>query len=99
MPVGSEILLDETRYTVSCANTRVELTAVEFQLFAILHAQPGRIFSRSQLMSNMYQDHRIVSDRTIDSHIRKIRKKLEELSSGSELIHSVYGVGSRFESS
>ncbi len=91
------VVLDPDRYTLCINDTSVELTAVEFQLFSILYAQPGRIYSRSQLMSNMYADHRIVSDRTIDSHIRKIRKKCETLSGQRELIHSVYGVGYRFE--
>jgi two-component system, OmpR family, response regulator BaeR len=73
------------------------LTAVEFQLFYALYQQPGRIFSRSKLMDLIYQDQRIVSDRTIDSHIKKLRKKLTELVPDQEIIHSVYGVGYRYE--
>ena len=46
-------------------------------------------------MQNMYEDNRIVSDRTIDSHIKKLRKKIHQLSPDEELIHSVYGVGYR----
>lgn len=93
----SRVVLNEASYTVAIGQRSAELTAVEFQLIAILYAQPGRIFSRNQLMNNMYQDHRIVSDRTIDSHIRKIRKKLESIADEQEIIHSVYGVGYRFE--
>lgn len=89
--------LDAARYRIRYGDDSVEMTAVEFQLFAVLFAEPGRIFSRNQLMDNMYQDHRIVSDRTIDSHIRKIRKKLSSISAEYEFIHSVYGVGYRFE--
>jgi two-component system response regulator BaeR len=48
-------------------------------------------------MDRIYQDHRIVSDRTIDSHIKKLRKKLAELRPDEELIHSVYGAGYRYE--
>jgi len=95
--VNTGVQLDDARYTVNFEGSSAELTAVEFQLFSILYAQPGRIFNRNQLMQNMYQDHRIVSDRTIDSHVRKIRNKLQEISAGRELIHSVYGVGYRFE--
>jgi two-component system response regulator BaeR len=76
---------------------RVELTAVEFALLQTLHSAPGRIFPRDRLMDRIYRDGRIVSDRTIDSHIKKLRRRLAELLPGQELIHSVYGVGYRFE--
>jgi len=75
----------------------VELTAVEFALLQTLHAAPGRIFPRDRLMDRIYRDQRIVSDRTIDSHVKKLRRKLADLLPGQELIHSVYGVGYRFE--
>lgn len=75
----------------------VELTAVEFALLQTLHAAPGRIFPRDRLMDRIYHDGRIVSDRTIDSHVKKLRRRLAELLPGQELIHSVYGVGYRFE--
>lgn len=89
--------LDADRYQLIDGEHSIELTAVEFELFSILFNHPGVIFKRSQLMDRMYQDHRIVSDRTIDSHIRKIRKKLAGISSATESIQSVYGVGYRFE--
>jgi two-component system response regulator BaeR len=80
------------------ANDReIELTAVEFQLLQVMYLQPGRVFSRSRLMDLIYQDQRIVSDRTIDSHIKKLRKKLANLIPGQELIYSVYGAGYRYE--
>ena len=50
-----------------------------------------------RLMDHIYQDNRIVSDRTIDSHIKKLRCKLRDLVPGQELIHSVYGAGYRYE--
>jgi two-component system response regulator BaeR len=89
--------LDEAGYRVRAEAGEVELTSVEFQLFATLYREPGRIFSRGQLMDRIYADQRIVSDRTIDSHIKKLRKKLAELRPGEELIHSVYGAGYRYE--
>lgn len=89
-------LLPES-FRVRAGVREMELTAVEFQLLQALYHQPGRIFSRSKLMDMIYQDQRIVSDRTIDSHIKKLRKKLSELLPGSELIHSVYGAGYRYE--
>lgn len=96
---GSDNLLSllPESFRVRAGGREMELTAVEFQLLQALYHQPGRIFSRSKLMDMIYQDQRIVSDRTIDSHIKKLRKKLSELLPGSELIHSVYGAGYRYE--
>lgn len=85
------------RLRVRAGNREVELTAVEFALLATLHESPGRIFSRDRLMDRIYRDHRVVSDRTIDSHVKKLRRKLFELLPERELIHSVYGVGYRYE--
>jgi len=93
--ISSSLLFDEERLSVSLNGLQVSLTFVEFQLFKPLASQPGRIFTREQLMGNMYSDHRIVNSRTIDSHIKKIRKKLTEISLGKELIESVYGAGYR----
>ena len=89
--------LDPLRFVVSFGDASVELTSVEFQLLKTLHSEPGRIFSRSHLMDRIYDDHRVVSDRTIDSHIKKLRRKLSSLSGDGELIQSVYGVGYKYE--
>lgn len=91
------LVLDEAGFRVRAPAGEVELTAVEFHLFATLYREPGRIFSRGQLMDRIYADQRIVSDRTIDSHIKKLRRKLAELMPDAELIHSVYGAGYRYE--
>lgn len=85
------------RLRVRAGDSEIELTAVEFALLETLHAAPGRIFSRDRLMDRIYPDHRIVSDRTIDSHVKKLRRKLTGLLPACELIHSVYGVGYRYE--
>jgi len=74
------LVLDEARYQASLHGVDLELTAVEFKLLSFLAANPGRIYSRDQLMERIYSDHRIVSDRTIDSHIKKLRKKIAEQS-------------------
>ena len=89
--------LEPHSFRVLAEGRDVELTAVEFQLLQALYQQSGRIFSRSKLMDLIYQDQRIVSDRTIDSHIKKLRKKLGELLPNQELIHSVYGAGYRYD--
>jgi two-component system response regulator BaeR len=89
--------LDETRLKVNFEQKSLELTSVEFQLLKTLYEHPGQIFSREQLIQKIYQDHRVVSDRTVDSHIKKLRKKLSSLSSDYEFIYSVYGAGYKFE--
>jgi two-component system response regulator BaeR len=89
------LLLDEGRLIVSFNHQEVSLTAVEFQLLKPLADKPERIFTREQLMQNMYSDHRIVNNRTIDSHIKKLRKKLSDISEGKDWVQSVYGTGYR----
>lgn len=94
---STSIQLDRERLSVQYADQQVILTLVEFELLETLQSYPGRIFSRQQLMERVYPDNRIVSDRTIDSHIKKLRKKINELNPERELIHSVYSVGYKFE--
>lgn len=89
--------LDEDCYQAILNGSMLDLTAVEFQLLNILAAKPGRIYSRDQLMDRLYSDQRIVCDRTIDSHIKKLRKKIALVAPGQELIHSIYGVGYKYE--
>lgn len=93
--VEYDFSLDEGLLLVSFKHHSVVLTAVEFQLLKPLANRPGRIFTREQLMQNMYSDDRIVNNRTIDSHIKKLRKKLISISDGEDLIQSVYGAGYR----
>jgi two-component system response regulator BaeR len=93
---SSVLTFDEARFQVEVAGQRLTLTVVEFRMLHLLASEPGRIFSRQQLMDSIYTDNRIVSDRTIDSHIKKLRKKLEA-TDGAELIHSVYSVGYKLQ--
>lgn len=96
-PQRGLIVLDERSLRVRTDEASVELTVVEYKLLEALHREPGRIFSRSQLMDRIYQDSRIVSDRTIDSHIKKLRRKLAGLLPQVELIQSVYAAGYRYD--
>jgi two-component system response regulator BaeR len=95
--INSLLKLTPDSFRVFSRDREIELTSVEFCLLQALYNQPGRILSRSKLMDLIYQDQRIVCDRTIDSHIKKLRKKLFDLLPEEELIHSVYGAGYRYE--
>ena len=96
--VGEEgVKLDEAGYRASIGGRDVGLTAVEFQLLKVLADHPGRIYTRDQLMDAMYRDERVVSDRTVDSHIKKIRRKIAAVLPDREIVHSVYGVGYKYE--
>ncbi|RZU47375.1 two-component system response regulator BaeR [Fluviicoccus keumensis] len=94
---GDGLVLDEERYQARLQGHNLDLTAVEFHLLKTLAARPGRIFNREQLMDSMYADNRIVADRTIDSHIKKIRRKMAAVLPDRELIHAVYSVGYKYE--
>ena len=94
---SKEIVLDEHRYKAMLRNRDLGLTAIEFKLLRLLVSSPGRIFNRQQIMSYIYPDDRFVSGRTIDSHILKLRVKIEQAAPEMTLIHSVYGVGYKFE--
>ena len=69
------------------------MTPVEFRLLRTLANDPGRVFGRQQLLDSLYADHRIVTDRTVDSHVKNLRRKLADACPEQELIRSVYGVG------
>ncbi|QDE30910.1 MULTISPECIES: response regulator [Shewanella] len=75
----------------------VELTPVEFRLLHTLMKRPGVVHSRDSLMQVCYVDDRIVSSRTIDSHVKNLRHKLAQASKQKELLHSIYGVGYKVE--
>ena len=97
-PAQSEgVIVDADKHAITLHGRRLDATAVEFKLFQLMFASPGRIFSRQNLMDSIYPDHRVVSARTIDSHIKKLRKKIKQALPGRELIHSVYGVGYKYE--
>jgi two-component system response regulator BaeR len=96
-PREGGLTLDDAGFKASLGGSDLGLTAIEFQLLKVLVAHPGRIYTRDQLIDAMYRDERVVSDRTVDSHIKKIRRKISALQPGREVIHSLYGVGYKYE--
>ncbi len=97
--LDATLTLNENTYKVHYQEQAIELTAVEFQLLKVMYDRPGQIFSRQKLMDSIYNDHRIVSARTIDSHIKKLRKKFNQVNDKEDIIYSVYGLGYKSEAS
>ena len=91
----SGLHVDEQRHRASLQGQDIKLTPVEFSLLAYLVAHPGQVFSRQQLMDVIYSDYRIVSDRTVDTHVKKLRRALAAAGGRESIIESVYGVGYR----
>ncbi|MFW2403927.1 MAG: response regulator [Gammaproteobacteria bacterium] len=91
------VSLDLDDYRAAAHGRVLDLTPVEFRLLEALMRRPGRVWSRDKLMDAVYTDGRVVSDRTMDSHVKNLRRKLNDALPGEELIHSVYGVGYRCE--
>ena len=89
------LLVDRSALRITWGNALLNLTPVEFRLLAEMIEHPERVYSRAQLLNLLHEDQRDVSDRTIDSHIKNLCKKLEAQLPGC--LQSVYGVGYRFE--
>ena len=90
--------IDEHAWRALWQGKALELTPNEFKLLRQLAAQPGRVYSRSQLLDLLQGDGRAVTERAVDSHVKNLRRKLEQAGAGSERIRSVYGVGYCFDS-
>lgn len=91
------IEMDLDRYTCHVSEEAIQLTPVEFRLLAFLLKKPGVVYSRDNLMRVCYEDERIVSVRTIDSHMKNLRSKLSACIKGVSILHSVYGVGYKID--
>ena len=91
------IVLDRDQHRAHVDGHLLDLTPVEFRLLGVLLGRPGRVFSRNQLMDRIYKDSRAVTDRTMDSHIKNLRRKVREFQPGEDVIRTVYGVGYKLE--
>ncbi len=89
---AGDLVIDLARYQASVAGDPVDLTPTELDLLATLAAEPGRAFSREQLIGVLDADY-VMSDRTIDSHIKNLRAKIEPNPRRPRYILTVYGVG------
>lgn len=96
-PVAPLFTVDRERMRILLSGAALSLTPVEFRLLAELIDHPDRVYSRQQLLDVAHEDQRDISDRTVDSHIKNIRRKLAARPEAAECLQSVYGVGYRFE--
>jgi len=87
--------IDSERYSVTWQGKALRLTPSEFDLLSVLARHPGQTLTRQQLMDDLYGGAASSVDRSVDSHIKNLRRKLET-ASGTRLIETVYGVGYRF---
>src|SRR6187551_1806440 len=91
------LVMDEERHTCTWKGQRVTLTVTEFLILQALALRPGVVKSRNALMDAAYDDQVYVDDRTIDSHIKRLRKKFKAVDDDFEMIETLYGVGYRFK--
>ena len=89
--------VNDQTYTIKLHRDRLDLTPVEFRLLKMFLQSPGRVFNRDQILNNIFEDGRIVLDRTVDTHVKNLRHKLKTASPEHDYIRSVYGIGYSFE--
>jgi len=94
--IRGRLSMDPARHRVSWDRTDVTLTVTEFMILEALAQRPGVVKSRNQLMDVAYHDDIYVDDRTIDSHIKRLRRKFRAIDGEFKAIETLYGVGYRF---
>ena len=87
-----DLIIDRERFVVEYQGKSLQFPRKEFELLSFLASKPGRVFSRDEILENVWGNEVLVVDRTIDVHVRKIREKLDDL-----FIYTVKGVGYKFE--
>src|SRR5262249_59517346 len=92
-----QLRIDPDRHICSWKSEVVTLTVTEFLILQALATRPGVVKSRNALMDAAYDDQAYVDDRTIDSHIKRLRKKFKAVDEAFDMIETLYGVGYRFK--
>ena len=91
-----DLVLDPSRHMCTWKGNQVNLTVTEFLLLEVLARRPGHVKNRDQLIDAAYGEHIYVDDRTIDSHIKRLRRKFKQIDSDFSEIETLYGVGYRY---
>lgn len=88
-----ELVMDLVRHRCTYAGREVALTVTEFAILRTLVSSPGRVYTRDELVDRAYGDGHVITERTVDSHVRRIRQKLA--AAGGDVVETVYGLGYR----
>ncbi len=91
------LVIDEDAYRARVHGKELDLTPIEFNLLLFFYRSQGRVLSRDQVLAQIYPDHRVVTDRTVDTHVKNLRRKLTEAGGSEDWIRSIYGVGYKME--
>ena len=103
LPKGTDVattaclFIDEHKFVASINGATLDLTIAEFKLLKLLSDHEGRVYSRQQILNAIYSDDRVVTERSIDTHVKNLRKKIGEIINSENPIHSVYGLGYKWE--
>ena len=92
-----DLVLDETKHTCTWKGEPVQLTVTEFLLVKALALRPGMVKNRDQLIDGAYGENIYVDDRTIDSHVKRVRKKFRQVDPDFAQIETLYGIGYRYK--
>jgi len=95
--IDRQFVVERDNMRVQINGASLSLTPVEFRLLAEMIEHPERVYSRQQLLDLSHEDQRDTNDRTVDSHIKNIRRKIDQILPHADCLQSVYGVGYRFE--
>ncbi|MDO9074032.1 MAG: response regulator [Rubrivivax sp.] len=96
-PSTPPLHIDAQAWRAAWQGRALDLTPNEFRLLATLASQPGRVYPRSQLLELLQGDARAATERAVDSHVKNLRRKLDQAGAGSECIRSVYGIGYSYD--
>jgi two-component system response regulator ChvI len=95
--VRGDLVLDETKHQCAWKGQDIALTVTEFLLVKSLATRPGMVKSRDQLIDGAYGENIFVDDRTIDSHIKRVRKKFRQIDDSFDRIETLYGIGYKYK--
>ena len=93
----NEFKVNHDAYSVQIKGKKLDLTPVEFRMLTMFIDHPGRVYNRDQILNTVFDDGRIVLDRTVDTHIKNLRQKLKSANPEKDYIRSIYGIGYSFE--
>ena len=93
----NEFVVNHDAFSVLIKGKKLDLTPVEFRMLTMFVDHPGRVYNRDQILNTVFDDGRIVLDRTVDTHIKNLRQKLKSANPEKDYIRSIYGIGYSFE--